>query len=123
MCVLVHTHTLTYTLTHIHTFTHSLSHTHAHRLQRLEMLASKFDSKATKVEAWAVGKDEALANTEDIENSNLAEIMVSMSWAQLGWKYCLQLCWPPLAMITRCHLSRNQDTLLVQETTCLRTPH
>lgn len=47
------------------------------RLQRLELLASKFDSKATKVEAWAMGKDETLANTEDIESSNLAEIMVS----------------------------------------------
>lgn len=45
------------------------------RLQRLEMLASKFDSKSTKVEAWAVGKDTALENTEDINSSNLAEIM------------------------------------------------
>lgn len=43
----------------------------------MELLASKFDSKATKVEAWAMGKDETLANTEDIESSNLAEIMVS----------------------------------------------
>ena len=41
------------------------------------MLASKFDGKATKVEAWAVGKDTALENTEDINSSNLAEIMVN----------------------------------------------
>ena len=47
------------------------------RLQRLEMLAAKFDAKAGKVEAWAAGKDEALLLTEDIDTSNLAEIMVS----------------------------------------------
>jgi actinin alpha len=45
------------------------------RLQRLELLASKFDSKAKKVEAWAAGKDAALMATDDIESSNLAEIM------------------------------------------------
>ena len=49
------------------------------RLQRLELLAAKFDAKATKVEAWAAGKDEALVVTEDIDNSNLAEIMVRVS--------------------------------------------
>ena len=43
------------------------------------MLAAKFDAKATKVEAWAAGKDEALIVTDDIDNSNLAEIMVSLS--------------------------------------------
>lgn len=58
------------------------------RLQRLELLASKFDSKATKVEAWAMGKDEALANTEDIENSNLAEIMVSSNTDEGVWSPC-----------------------------------
>lgn len=45
------------------------------RLQRLEHLASKFDSKAQKVEAWALSKDKDLENMEDIENSNLAEII------------------------------------------------
>ena len=64
-------HARTYAHTHTHT------HTHTYRLQRLELLASKFNSKATKVEAWAVGKDETLEATEDIEGSNLAEIMVS----------------------------------------------
>ena len=43
----------------------------------MELLASKFDSKATKVESWAVGKDDTLMQTDDIEGSNLAEIMVS----------------------------------------------
>ena len=41
------------------------------------MLAAKFDAKATKVEAWVAGKDEALIMTDDIDSSNLAEIMVS----------------------------------------------
>jgi Ca2+-binding EF-hand superfamily protein len=45
------------------------------RLQRLELLAAKFDAKASKVEAWAAGKDDALIVTEDIDSSNLAEIM------------------------------------------------
>ena len=46
------------------------------RLQRLELLAAKFDAKVSKVESWAAGKDEALVVTEDIDSSNLAEIMV-----------------------------------------------
>ena len=41
------------------------------------MLAAKFDAKATKVEAWVAGKDDALIMTDDIDSSNLAEIMVS----------------------------------------------
>ena len=61
---------------HARTYAHTHTCTHT-RLQRLELLASKFNNKATKVEAWGVGKDETLEATEDIEGSNLAEIMVS----------------------------------------------
>ena len=64
---------------HVHAHhTHTPHHTTPHhtRLQRLEHLASKFDSKAQKVEVWALSKDSTLENTEDIESSNLAEITV-----------------------------------------------
>ncbi len=47
------------------------------RLQRLEHLAAKFEHKVSNIERWAEGREEKLSNTEDIENANLAEILVS----------------------------------------------
>lgn len=45
------------------------------RLQRLELLAQKFEHKASKVDGWTSGKDQPLIRTDDIEQANLAEVM------------------------------------------------
>ncbi len=46
------------------------------RLQRLELLAEKFNQKALKVENWTQGKIEELSKNDDIEAANLADIQV-----------------------------------------------
>ncbi|KAL5463195.1 hypothetical protein EMCRGX_G032073 [Ephydatia muelleri] len=45
------------------------------RLQRLELLAQKFEHKASKLDAWNTGKDQPLIRTDDIDQANLAEVM------------------------------------------------
>ena len=47
------------------------------RLQRLELLAQKFEHKASKLDTWNTGKDQPLIRTDDIDQANLAEVMVS----------------------------------------------
>ena len=49
------------------------------RLQRLEHLAARFDHKVANIERWLDGKDTMLARNDDIEEANLAEVMVSYS--------------------------------------------
>ena len=48
------------------------------RLQRLELLAEKFNLKAQKVENWTSGKIDELNRNEDIEAANLADIQVKL---------------------------------------------
>ena len=45
------------------------------RLQRLELLAQKFEHKASKLDTWNTGKDQPLIRTDDIDQANLAEVM------------------------------------------------
>ena len=58
------------------------------RLKHLEHLASRFDNKAGKIEAWLGGKDSLMSKDDDIEAANLAEVMVSSGGGGCGLRDC-----------------------------------
>ena len=58
-------------------------HVHVHtlifiyfRLKRLEVLAEKFNRKATNMENWTSGRADELQRNDDLEEANLAGIQV-----------------------------------------------